>query len=247
MLLAMSELSTNIAPGRPALRCAILQPSYIPWRGYFHQIQKADIFIFLDDVQYDKDGWRNRNRLKFPTGVQWLSIPVKTKGSLSEGITIREVKMLYQKPWHKNHRQTIHFGYAKAPFYKQYAPLLDELYAEGPELLADFTIASTIRLARELGIAHTRFLRSSELPSSGIKTERLLSLLEPLGVTHYISGPSAKSYLELDRFRTAGIGVEFMEYGYPEYPQLHGEYDPQVSILDLMLMTGPAAPSFIWA
>jgi hypothetical protein len=243
----MTELPTSPAPSRPPLSCAILQPSYIPWRGYFHQIQKSDIFIFLDDVQYDKDGWRNRNRLKFPTGVQWLSIPVKTKGSLSEGLKINEVKILYQKPWHQNHRQTIHFGYSKAPYYKHYAPLLDELYATGPELLADSTITSTIRLARELGLTETRFLRSSELPSHGVKTERLLSLLQPLGVTHYISGPSAASYMDLEQFAAAGISVEFMQYGYPPYPQLHGEYDPQVSILDLMLMTGPAAPSFIWA
>jgi hypothetical protein len=228
------------------MTCAIIQPSYIPWRGYFHQIQKSDVFIFYDDVQYDKHGWRNRNRLKFSTGVQWLTIPVKTKGNVTEHIPINDVKIIWDKPWHKNHRQTVHFGYSKAPYYKKYAPLLDQFYSHEPEFLADFTVETTIALARELGIGKTRFLRSSTLPVSGAKSDRLLEILASVGATHYVSGPSARDYMELDKFAAAGITVEFMQYDYPEYPQLHGAFEPQVSILDLLMMTGADAPGYIW-
>jgi WbqC-like protein family len=228
------------------MTCVILQPSYIPWRGYFHLIQKSDVFVFYDDVQYDKHGWRNRNRLKFPTGVQWLTIPVKAKGNTTAHILIKDVKILEDKAWHKNHRQTIHFGYSKAPYYKKYAPLLDHFYSQQAASLADFTIDSTMILARELGIEKTRFLRSSALSASGVKSDRLLEILTSLGATHYVSGPSARDYMELDKFAAAGITVEFMQYVYPEYPQLHGTFEPQVSILDLMMMTGPDAPRYIW-
>ena len=228
------------------MTCAIIQPSYIPWRGFFHMIQKSDVFVFYDDVQYDKNGWRNRNRLKFPTGVQWLTIPVKARGNITEHIPINQVKVLWDKPWNKNHRQTIHFGYSKAPYYKTYAPLLDQFYCQEPEFLADFTVDTTIALARELGIEKTRFLRSSALPATGAKSDRLLEILVPLGVTHYISGPSARAYMELDKFAAAGIDVEFMQYDYPEYPQLHTAFEPQVSILDLLMMVGPEAPRYVW-
>jgi hypothetical protein len=228
------------------MTCAIIQPSYIPWRGFFHQIQKSDVFIFYDDVQYDKHGWRNRNRLKFPTGVQWLTIPVNAKGNVTEHIAINQVRVLWDRPWHRNHRQTIYFGYSKAPYYRKYAPLLDQFYCQKPEFLADFTVDTTITLARELGIEKTRFLRSSTLSATGAKSDRLLEIMVPLGVTHYISGPAARAYLELDKFAAAGITVEFMQYDYPEYQQLYGTFDPQVSILDLLMMTGPDAPRYIW-
>ena len=123
---------------------------------------------------------------------------------------------------------------------------MTEFYSRHDEFLADFTCAFTMAIASRLGIGHTRFIRSSELNASGSKTERLLSILGPLGATHYISGPSARDYLDIPLLNDAGIGVEFMEYDYPEYPQLHGTYQPRVSILDLLLNTGPQAPKYIW-
>ena len=228
------------------MNCVILQPSYIPWRGYFHQIQKADVFVFYDCVQYDDRGWRNRNQIKTPQGLQWLSIPVHSKGVQLEATPIKDIRIVWDSPWNMKHWRALQQNYGKAPHFKRYAPLVESFYARHDAALADFTCELTIALARELGIQHTRFVRSSTLPAQGAKTERLLSLLQHLGATHYLSGPSAKAYLELDRFAAAGIGVEFMVYEYPDYPQLHGPFQPAVTILDLLFNAGPDAGNFIW-
>jgi WbqC-like protein len=229
------------------MNCVILQPSYIPWRGFFHLIQKADVFVFYDCVQYDDRSWRNRNRIKSLQGLQWLSIPVNAKGAQIKGTPISEIPIVWDSTWNKKHWAAIKHSYSKAPYFAQYAPMVEEFYVRQDRLLADFTCDSTIALARALGIHGTRFIRSSSLQAQGTKTERLLSILTQLGAKHYISGPSAKDYIEMDRFNQAGITVEYMNYGYPEYPQLYGPFEPQVSILDLLFMTGPAAAGYIWA
>jgi hypothetical protein len=228
------------------MNCVILQPSYIPWRGYFHQIQKADLFVFYDDVQYDKRGWRNRNRIKTPAGSRWLTIPVFAHGNQVEHTPIHQVSICWDEPWNQKHWKSIQHSYARAPYFRKYAPMLEEKFTAHPEFLADFTIHLTIALARELGISHTRFLRSSEIPGiEGTKTDRLLAILQHVGATHYISGPSARDYIEGEKFRQAGITLEYMEYNYPEYDQLYPPFDPQVAILDLIFMTGPQALHYI--
>jgi hypothetical protein len=228
------------------MNCVILQPSYIPWRGYFDQIHRADVFVFYDDVQYDKHGWRNRNRIKTHQGGQWLTIPVHSQGVVVENTPINEVEIAWQQSWSERHLRALQQAYSKAPYYKTYASWLEEVYARRPARLADFTIPLTIELAQKLGIRHTRFLRSSELKASGQKTDRLIQILTQLEVTHYISGPSARSYIEEEKFQAAGITLEYMEYNYPEYPQLYPPYDPFVTILDLLFMTGPEAPRHIF-
>jgi hypothetical protein len=226
------------------MRCVILQPSYIPWRGYFHQIQKADKFIFYDDVQYDTRGWRNRNRLKTHRGPIWLTIPVNKRSVQVQKTPIHQIKIAWDTPWNKNHWKTIVTNYAKAPFFSRYAPLIESFYTQQSEYLADFTIELTIHLAQELGIAHTQFLRSSSLLVTGTKTERLINILNKVGADHYITGPAAQAYLDEAAFLQAGIHLEYMVYDYIEYPQLYPPFDPQVSILDLLFMTGPAALSY---
>jgi hypothetical protein len=228
------------------MNCVILQPSYIPWRGYFHQIQKADVFVFYDCVQYDERGWRNRNQIKTPNGLQWLTIPVMSKGVRIQNTPIKDIPVVGDNPWAAKHERTLQQNYGKAPHFKRYAHLLDAFYRRQHRLLADFTCDSTITLARELGILHTQFLRSSTLPAQGTKSDRLLSILTHLGAKHYISGPSAKDYMELDKFSAAGITVEFMQYDYPEYPQLYGSFEPSVTILDLLFNVGPEAAKYIW-
>lgn len=224
------------------MKCVILQPSYIPWRGYFHQIQKADVFVFYDDVQYDKHGWRNRNRIKTAQGTRWLTIPVLSSGVVSGNVPINKVRINWDRNWPASHMNTLRQSYGKAPYFKRYEPFIEGFYRQKPEFLADFTIETTIALARELGNSRTRFVRSSELDGiTGEKTERLIAILQRLGAMHYISGPSARDYIEPDKFTNAGISLEYMEYGYPPYPQLYPPYDPQVSILDLLFMTGERA------
>jgi hypothetical protein len=227
------------------MNCVILQPSYIPWRGYFHQIYKADIFVFYDDVQYDKHGWRNRNQIKTSQGKQWLTIPVHSHG-VTEGVLINQVRIDWSKPWAKNHWKALTFAYNKAPFFCKYASLLESFYNRHDDLLADFTVDLTIALAREMGITHTRFMRSSEiLGINGKKTDRLIQILTKIGTTHYISGPSAQDYIEPEKFAAAGIVLEYIAYDYPEYPQLYPPFDPQVSLLDLLFMTDDDALSYI--
>jgi len=228
------------------MKCVILQPSYIPWRGFFHQIQKADIFVFYDDVQYDTRGWRNRNRIKRPGGSQWLTIPVLNKGTRSNHTPIKEIRINWDRSWNKKHWATICDTYGKAPFFGGYRDLLEDFYRRHPQLLADFVVDLTIALAHELGINGTKYMRSSSLAAQGSKTDRLLSILRSLGATHYITGPSAKDYLEEEKLQSAGITLEYMVYDYPEYRQLYPPYDPHVSILDLLFMTGPDAPQYIW-
>jgi WbqC-like protein family len=228
------------------MNCVILQPSYIPWRGYFHQIYKADVFVFYDDVQYDKQGWRNRNRIRAPGESKWLSIPVLSKGSVVNSTLINEIQVYWNREWTNAHLGTIKQFYAKSPYLQYYRPLLEEFYSRHPKLLADFTIDLTIELARELGINNTTFVRSSSLGATGSKTDRLVNILKAVGATHYISGPSARDYLEEDKLQAAGISLEYIVYDYPEYQQLYPPFDPYVSVIDLLLMTGPHAHQYIW-
>jgi len=228
------------------MKCVILQPSYIPWRGYFHQIEKADLFVFYDDVQYDRRGWRNRNKIKTAKGALWLTIPVYARGVQQSKTAINEIQIVNDDDdWNETHWKSIELAYHKAPFFNDYAFLINEFYQRKPTYLADFTIETTIALAYQLGINNTDFICSSTLEVEGSKTERLINILQKVGATHYISGPSAKEYIDEVQFIKAGISLEYMAYNYGEYPQLYPPFDPQVSILDLLFMTGPQALTYI--
>lgn len=226
------------------MNVVILQPSYIPWRGYFDQIRRADLFIFYDDVQYDKHGWRNRNLIKTHQGKQWLTIPVHSKGA-TQGALVKDIRIDWSKPWARSHLKALTVSYSKAPCFKEYLPLLNDLYQRSDEFLADFTIESSILLARTLGFNSTEFIRSSTLTDiTGRKTDRVINALKRVGATHYICGPSASSYMEPEKSDAAGITFEYINYNYPEYSQMYPPYDPYVSILDLIFMTGNEANGY---
>ncbi|MDO9300119.1 MAG: WbqC family protein, partial [Anaerolineales bacterium] len=176
---------------------------------------------------------------------QWMTIPVHSKGA-TEGIPIKDVRIDWSKPWAKNHLKALTFAYAKTPHFASYAPWLDSVFGRRDEFLADFTIWLTVEVARKLGNSHTQFMRSSDIPGiDGHKTDRLIQILNHVGAKHYISGPSARDYIEDDKFVDAGISLEYMEYNYPEYPQLYPPFDPYVTILDLMFMMGDDARKYI--
>jgi hypothetical protein len=227
------------------VRAVILQPSYIPWRGYFDQIRRADVFVLYDDVQYDKRGWRNRNQIKTPRGKQWLTIPVHSRGAQTSHIPINQIRIAWDTPWNSDHLKSLQHAYGRAPHFGEYLPLLQAIYERRDELLVDFTIGFTTALAGEIGIENTRFVRASVLGAAGQKTDRLLSILKEVGATHYLSGPSAQDYIDPEKFAAAGITLEYMRYEYPEYPQLYPPFDAHVTILDLLFMTGKSALSFI--
>lgn len=220
--------------------CVVLQPSYLPWRGYFHQIAQADVFVFYDDVQYDARGWRNRNRIKGPHGPQWLTVPVLHKGHQARGTPIDAVRIVPGSPWPRKHWRAIEQAYRRAPHFAAHRDLVAGLFADPPALLADLTIATTVALARALGLGRTEFLRSSQLGVAGGRSERLAAIARAVGAERYLSGPSAADYLDLAPFDAAGVAVEFMSYDYPPYEQLHPPYDPQVSIVDPLFTLGAA-------
>jgi len=161
---------------------------------------------------------------------------------VTDGIPIKDVKIDWSKPWAKNHLRALTFSYNKAPYFKKYMPMIETFYARRDESLADFTIATTETIARALGILSTRFMRSSEIMDiNGQKTERLIQILTRVGAKHYVSGPSARDYIEQDKFDAAGITLEYIKYDYPAYEQLYHPFEPFVSTLDLLFMTGERA------
>lgn len=225
-------------------KVAILQSNYIPWKGYFDIINMVDEFILYDDMQYTRRDWRNRNQIKTVDGVKWLTISVETKGKFFQ--KINETKISNPK-WAQEHWKAISLNYAKAPYFKTYAPLFEELYKKAGEMeyLSHVNHLFLTEICKILGIT-TKITWSSDYELVDGKTERLAGLVKSAGGEYYLSGPAAKDYIVDEVFEEAGIELEYMDYeGYPEYPQLHGEFTPNVSVLDLIFMTGPDAPKYM--
>ena len=223
-------------------RVAILQSNYIPWKGYFDIIHDVDEFIFLDDVQYTKHDWRNRNRIKTAAGPRWLTVPV----GQSQSRFICEVD-LPATDWPHRHWRRLQSSYATAPHFETYRAGLEDIYLHRRwHRLSDLNQHLVRAIAGWLGIT-TRFRDSRELPLQGRKQDRLLEILGRVGATVYVSGPAARAYLDPRRFADARIELRWKDYGgYPEYPQLHPPFLHEVTVLDLLFHTGPDAAHCIW-
>lgn len=225
-------------------RVAILQSNYIPWRGYFDIIGSVDEFVVYDVVQFTKRDWRNRNRVKTAAGLRWLTIPVATSGAYHQ--TIEETR-ISDRTWAETHWRTITHAYGKAPHFEQYRARWEALYARaaGHERLSEVNRLLIDAVAAELGLTTVISDAASYAPD-GDRNDRLLAICTAAGATTYLSGPSAQAYLDVDAFARAGIAVEFMDYSsYRPYPQLHGPFEPGVTVLDLLFNTGPAAREFL--
>ncbi len=224
-------------------RIAICQSNYIPWKGYFDLIHDADAFMFYDDVQFTKNDWRNRNRVKTPAGPQWLTIPV--------GPDLRRLiceVTLQSTRWQRTHWKTLVQLYGKAPFFRHYQGFLEDIYlAREWRSLSELNQFLVHSIARDhLGIK-TPFLQSSDFPATGRSQDRVLNLLRAVQADVYLSGPAGRSYLDEKRFEEEGIALVWKDYsGYPEYPQFHPPFDHAVTILDLLFHVGPEAPQYIW-
>jgi len=219
----------------------VLQPSYLPWLGYFDQMSKADVFVWYDDVQFDKHGWRNRNRIKGPKGPLWLTVPVLQTGRSLQ--TISAVEINNRLSWSRKHLRSVEQLYARAPFSSDVLPRLSGILLRPWRHLVDLDIATTEWLAHEFGIATPRH-RASQLGIEGDRNTRLINLCRYFQATRYISGDAARDYLEVARFAAAGIEVVWHAYLHPQYPQLHGDFISHLSALDLLLNAGPAASKF---
>ena len=224
-------------------KVAIIQSSYIPWKGYFDIIHDVDEFIFLDDVQFTTRDWRSRNRIKTADGTHWLTVP--TGGSRSR--LICDV-MLRDPGWQEKHWKTLCHSYARAPFFRQYVPFFEELYL-GQEWanLSEMNQLMTQRIARELLGIRTVFTDARTYPAQGAKLDRIIDLLRLSGAASYLSGPLAADYLEPRKFEALGIALQLKDYSdYPEYAQLYPPFEHTVSVLDLIFNTGPHASEYIW-
>lgn len=225
------------------MRVAIIQSNYIPWKGYFDIIRDVDTFVFLDDVQFTVRDWRSRNRVKTKDGLKWLTVPV---GSDTRRL-IHEVA-IPDHGWQQEHWGIIRQNYAKAPFFGQYRELFEDFYlGRRWTSLSEMNQHLTQRIAREcLGIT-TTFRDSREFEVQGRKLDRLLDLIRQTGATSYLSGPSARDYIDDARFEEAGIALSYKDYaGYPEYPQLYPPFEHAVSVLDVLFNVGPDAPHYLW-
>lgn len=221
--------------------CGVIQSCYLPWRGYFDLIHNCDLFVFHDDIQYTKQDWRNRNRIKTPNGLKWLTVPA---GSAPTQTNIDQVAIAGFS-WARQHLAAIKNNYRKSPFFEDTFNFLESLLARPWQKLSDLNITLTQEIAKRLGI-RAKFAKSSELKISGKKTDRIIDICRRTGADHYLSGPSAKAYLDEDKLRSCGIKLSYQNYNYPPYPQLFGPFEPQVSIIDLMFNCGPQAPQYIW-
>ena len=219
----------------------ILQSNYIPWKGYFDAINSVDVFVVYDEVQYTKNDWRNRNKIKTAQGVQWLTIPVKA----DFGQKIDET-LVSQQFWYKKHWKTIKQNYNKSKYFNEISTLLEPLYSnEVSPYLSEINLSFIKIINNYLGI-NTEIIRSKDLKFEGNKNERLIQICKQLNCNHYISGPAAKSYMDIELFKSKGISIEFMNYsGYPEYEQLFGDFEQGVSILDLLFNEGKNAVNFM--
>ena len=220
-------------------KIAILQSNYIPWKGVFDMMNKVDIFVFFEDVQFTRRDWRTRNKIKTANGSVWLTVPVKKVDR--DNTKIYEVEISHSENWQEKHYKTIVNNYSKAPFFKDYKYLLEEIYLTTKwNFLSEFNIFTNKIIATSLGI-NTELVNSKDLKISGNKSDKLINICKKLGANYYISGPSAKEYVELEKFNKAGIKLEYINYIYPEYEQLHGEFDHNVTVLDVIFNCGANA------
>jgi hypothetical protein len=227
----------------PAKRVAIVQSCYIPWKGYFDLINLVDEFILYDDRQYTRRDWRNRNRIKTAQGTQWLTIPVEVKGRYDQRIDETQIS---DPDWAGKHWKTLTHTYGSAPHFDDYLETFEAVYAEATSPSLSTVNRRFLETVNGLLGIPTRLSWSTDYDAEGSKTERLVSLCRAAGATAYLSGPSARDYLNEGLFEQAGIELGYMDYsGYPEYDQPHPPFDHAVTVLDLLFSVGEEAPRYM--
>lgn len=221
------------------MKVAVLQSNYIPWKGYFDIINDVDLFVFYDEVQYTKNDWRNRNKIYSLQGLSWITVPV----TYSFGQTIAETKINQESNWQKEHWDKLENAYKKAPYWNVYNDFFYRLYFEEKwEFLSELNQYVIKHIASEFLKINTKFDISTNYSSHGQRAEKLLSLLQSIGTSVYISGPAAKSYLSEKEFNDAGIQVVWKDYShYPVYKQIRAPFEHGVSIVDVLFNTGEKA------
>ena len=223
-------------------RIAILQSNYIPWKGYFDIIGLVDEFIIYDEVQYTKNDWRNRNKIKTASGTQWITIPVYQR-SLRQKIS---ETVISDPKWGMRNWNSLKTNYGRAPYFKSYSSAIQEIYLTSKSLnLSEINVAFIRFICDFLGIK-TKISNSADYVLEGDSTEKLVSLCRQTRASHYLSGPAAKVYILENLFQEEKINIEWMDYnGYQEYPQLYPPFEQGVSIIDLLFNAGPASRDYM--
>ena len=217
-----------------------MQSSYLPWKGLFDIINDVDIFVFYDTVQYSKRGWTNRNRIKSPLGSRWITVPVS--GSTKNSIQDTNIS---GNDWSESHYSAIRQSYYKSNYWDDVEEIISTIRKNEFNTISELNQHMIRKICTYLGI-ETKIICSSQIPQTGSKTERLISIINQIGAESYLSGPAAKSYIN-NEFRDAGIELCWKSYlGYPEYQQQHGEFDHHVSVIDLISCKGPESAEFIF-
>lgn len=223
-------------------KVAMLQPNYIPWKGVFDLINCVDVFVFYDDVQYTKKDWRNRNKIKTKEGDIWLTVPVKSKRDQ----LICEAEIDNSTNWQEKHFKTIKNNYSKAKYFSEYEYLLEEIYLNKTwGKISELDIFSTKLISKALDIG-AEWVVASELNISGGKDgEKVIKICKQLKCDHFINGPSAKSFMDEEKFVNQGMALEYMEYNYDEYSQIHPPFSHHVSALDVIFNCGKDAKKYV--
>lgn len=225
-------------------RIAIVQSSYIPWKGYFDLIRAVDEFVLYDEVQFTKRDWRSRNRIKTADGLLWLTVPIAVKGRFTQAVRDAVVS---ETAWIAKHWLTIRHAYRRTPYFAEYESELEQLYATATDpSLSAVNYHLTAGLCRLSGIV-TPLTSCTNYPrENGDRTGRLVSICRQAGATEYVSGPGARAYIDTRQFADAGITLTYADFdGYPEYPQLYPPFEHAVSMIDLLLHTGMDAQRFM--
>ena len=222
-------------------KISILQSNYIPWKGYFDLIAKSDVFVIYDEVQYTKNDWRNRNLISTLNGPQWLTIPIRQE-NLAQKIFESKISA---NNWQRKHISSLQGSYSKAKYFNAFKDKVFSLYENQSDFISEINI-SFIKAICEMLEIKTQIIDSRELNLMGDRNIKLLDACKKLNADTYISGPSAKNYLQEDLFKQEAINVEWMDYsGYNEYKQVFEPFVHGVSIIDLIFNTGAEAKNYM--
>lgn len=224
------------------MHVGIIQSNYIPWRGYFDFIDDVDLFVLLDDVQYSKGTWRNRNKVKLEQGSTWITVPVLFR--LRDKTAIDETPIDYSRRWVQDHQALLTQAFKNTQFFEMYSGELFAILRQQHRTISELNVALIRWISNQLSIK-TKIVLSRGLGAIGDKTDRVLEILSRVSATSYLSGRAAEGYLEIEKFRSAGIDLYYKEYDYCEYPQQFGPFDGVVTALDLLFNCGPGARRFL--
>lgn len=216
------------------MKVGLIQSNFIPWKGYFDFIDDVDLFIYHDDLQYTKGDWRNRNKIKTEGGTSWITVPVSYK---TTNQLICDTYIDYSQDWIKKITNKLYNYYKPTPYFKIYADDFFGILNNKYKTISELNINVNNWLMGILGIK-TKIKMSYELNPVGTKTDRIIDILQKVGADTYLSGPSAKNYLEEDKFVKHGIAMEYKSYEYKEYSQLFGKFESNVTILDMIFNVG---------